>query len=75
MCVRHAMLAQLIEGPQNGLRLREEFEDRAGEVWPLNVGQVHTMLQRLERDGLSRSDGSAAALAGRTRGHRQVPDA
>jgi len=58
MGVRLAMLALLSEGPQYGLRLREEFEDRTGEVWPLNVGQVHTTLQRLERDGLAGSDGS-----------------
>ncbi|HEY2239303.1 MAG TPA: helix-turn-helix transcriptional regulator, partial [Streptosporangiaceae bacterium] len=35
----------------------EEFEARTGEVWPLNVGQVYTTLQRLERDGLVESDG------------------
>ena len=49
---RHALLALLSEGPKYGLRLREEFEARTGEVWPLNVGQVYTTLQRLERDGL-----------------------
>jgi DNA-binding PadR family transcriptional regulator len=59
MSVRHAMLALLSEGPKYGLRLREEFEDRTGEVWPLNVGQVYTTLQRLERDGLVESDGGA----------------
>ena len=58
MSVRHAMLALLSEGPKYGLRLREEFEDRTGEVWPLNVGQVYTTLQRLERDGLVESDGN-----------------
>ena len=58
MSVRHAMLALLSEGPKYGLRLREEFEDRTGEVWPLNVGQVYTTLQRLERDGLVESEGS-----------------
>jgi DNA-binding PadR family transcriptional regulator len=52
MSVRHALLALLSEGPKYGLRLREEFEFRTGEVWPLNVGQVYTTLQRLERDGL-----------------------
>jgi DNA-binding PadR family transcriptional regulator len=50
--VRHALLALLSEGPKYGLQLREEFESRTGEVWPLNVGQVYTTLQRLERDGL-----------------------
>jgi DNA-binding PadR family transcriptional regulator len=52
MSIRHALLALLSEGPKYGLQLRQEFEARTGEVWPLNVGQVYTTLQRLERDGL-----------------------
>jgi DNA-binding PadR family transcriptional regulator len=59
MSVRHAMLALLSEGPKYGLQLREEFEARTGEVWPLNVGQVYNTLQRLERDGLVESDGTS----------------
>jgi DNA-binding PadR family transcriptional regulator len=59
MSVRHALLALLSEGPKYGLQLREEFEARTGEVWPLNVGQVYTTLQRLERDGLVESDDGA----------------
>lgn len=58
MSVRHALLALLSDGPKYGLQLRHEFEARTGEVWPLNVGQVYTTLQRLERDGLVASDGS-----------------
>jgi DNA-binding PadR family transcriptional regulator len=54
--VRHALLALLSEGPKYGLQLRQEFEARTGEVWPLNVGQVYTTLQRLERDGFVQSD-------------------
>jgi DNA-binding PadR family transcriptional regulator len=54
--VRHALLALLSEGPKYGLQLRQEFEARTGDVWPLNVGQVYTTLQRLERDGLAESD-------------------
>jgi DNA-binding PadR family transcriptional regulator len=57
--VRHSLLALLSEGPKYGLQLREEFEARTGEVWPLNVGQVYTTLQRLERDGLVESDDDA----------------
>ncbi len=56
MSVRHALLALLSEGPKYGLQLRQEFEARTGEVWPLNVGQVYTTLGRLERDGLVASD-------------------
>jgi DNA-binding PadR family transcriptional regulator len=59
MSIRHALLALLSEGPKYGLQLRQEFETRTGEVWPLNVGQVYTTLQRLERDGLVESDDTA----------------
>jgi DNA-binding PadR family transcriptional regulator len=58
MSVRHALLALLSEGPKYGLQLRQEFEARTGDVWPLNVGQVYTTLQRLERDGLVEADDS-----------------
>ena len=59
MSVKHALLALLSEGPKYGLQLRQEFEARTGEVWALNVGQVYTTLQRLERDGLVESDDTA----------------
>src|SRR6267378_2662575 len=61
MSVRHALLALLTEGPKYGLQLRDEFEARTGEVWPLNVGQVYTTLQRLERDEFVESDGAGQA--------------
>src|SRR6202142_4044836 len=70
MSVRHALLALLSEGPKYGLQLREEFEDRTGEVWPLNVGQVYTTLQRLERDGLVESDDDGDGDEGPQRGFR-----
>ena len=40
--------------PAYGLQLRNSFEARTGQIWPLNVGQVYTTLNRLERDGLVR---------------------
>jgi DNA-binding PadR family transcriptional regulator len=58
--VRYALLALLSEGPKYGLQLRQEFEAGTGEAWPLNVGQVYTTLQRLERDGLVESDAAEA---------------
>jgi DNA-binding PadR family transcriptional regulator len=70
MSVRHAMLALLSEGPKYGLQLREEFEARTGEVWPLNVGQVYTTLQRLERDGLVESESDGSGEEGPQRGFR-----
>ena len=56
MSVRHALLALLSAGPRYGMQLRDEYEATTGDVWPLNVGQVYTTLQRLERDGLVESD-------------------
>jgi DNA-binding PadR family transcriptional regulator len=56
LSIRHSLLALLSEGQKYGFQLRQEFEASTGEVWPLNVGQVYTTLQRLERDGLAVSD-------------------
>lgn len=56
MSVRHAILALVSAGPRYGLQVKQEFEENTGDVWPLNVGQVYTTLQRLERDGLVESD-------------------
>ena len=69
--MRHALLALLSEGPKYGLQLRHEFEAKTGEVWPLNVGQVYTTLQRLERDGMVESDD--AETDGPQKGFRITP--
>jgi DNA-binding PadR family transcriptional regulator len=50
--IRQGLLALLEQGPMYGYQLRSEFETRTGATWPLNVGQVYTTLNRLERDGL-----------------------
>src|SRR3974390_796889 len=60
MSVRHAILALLSDGPKYGLQLRNEFEGRTGDVWPLNGGEVYSTLQRLERDGLITSSDTEA---------------
>ncbi len=52
MSVRMGVLALLVGGPGYGYQLRGEFEQRTGGSWPLNIGQVYTTLDRLERDGL-----------------------
>ena len=57
MSIRHSLLALLQDRPRYGYQLRTEFEDRTGSSWPLNIGQVYTTLDRLERDGLVRNDG------------------
>ncbi len=70
MSVRHALLALLSEGPKYGLQLREEFEANTGQVWPLNVGQVYTTLQRLERDGLVAAASAEPGDAGAQKAYR-----
>lgn len=52
------MLALLAGEPKHGYQLKTDFESATGAAWPLNVGQVYTTLQRLERDGLVEPDGS-----------------
>src|SRR5215204_29068 len=79
MNVPHALLALLSEGPKYGLRLQSEFEVRTGQVWPLNVGQVYTTLQRLERDGLVETDDEEAERSRKryritTDGERELAD-
>jgi DNA-binding PadR family transcriptional regulator len=59
MSVRHALLALLSAEPKYGLQLRQEFEASTGDVRPLNIGQVYTTLDRLERDGMVETDPDA----------------
>lgn len=61
MSIRHGLLALLEHGPRYGSQLRTEFEARTGATWPLNVGQVYTTLNRLERDGMVTQDGEDEA--------------
>jgi DNA-binding PadR family transcriptional regulator len=61
MSIRHGLLALLERGPRHGYQLRAEFDTATGATWPLNVGQVYSTLDRLERDGLVQQDGSPDA--------------
>jgi DNA-binding PadR family transcriptional regulator len=65
MSVRAGLLALLAEGARYGAQLKAEFEARTGGTWPVNVGQVYTTLDRLERDGLVAAE--AADADGRIR--------
>jgi DNA-binding PadR family transcriptional regulator len=56
MAVREGLLALLREGPSHGYQLKTAFEAATGGAWPLNVGQVYTTLDRLQRDGFVTSD-------------------
>ncbi len=52
MSVKFGLLALLAEAPTHGYQLKTDFERRTANQWALNIGQVYTTLQRLERDGL-----------------------
>ncbi|BCB89767.1 PadR family transcriptional regulator [Phytohabitans suffuscus] len=58
MSVKFGLLALFAEGPKYGYQLRTEFEARTGGTWPVNVGQVYTTLERLERDALVAAEGT-----------------
>ena len=59
MAVKDALLALLADGPKHGYELKSQFDAATGESWPLNIGQVYTTLQRLERAALVTPDGDA----------------
>jgi DNA-binding PadR family transcriptional regulator len=50
--VRNGLLALLGDDPTYGFQLKTLFEAVTANTWELNVGQVYTTLERLERDGL-----------------------
>jgi DNA-binding PadR family transcriptional regulator len=56
MSVRHGLLGLLRLAPAHGYQLRTDLLGITGSTWPLNIGQVYSTLQRLERDGLIEPD-------------------
>lgn len=53
MSIKFAILALLAEKPRHGYEIKKnEFDRCTNHTWPLNIGQVYTTLDRLERDGL-----------------------
>ena len=54
--MRMQLLALLAKEPAHGYELRSRLQRIFGEVYPSpNIGQIYVTLQRLERDGLVRS--------------------
>ena len=52
MGIKEGLLALLADGPRHGYQLKLDLEAATGDAISINVGQVYTTLQRLERDGL-----------------------
>lgn len=52
MSIRMAILGLLSERPLHGYELRSAYEDDLVPHSRVNIGQIYTTLERLERDGL-----------------------
>ena len=52
MAIRESLLALLEQSPSTAYQLKQGFERATSRIWPLNMGQISTTLQRLHRDGL-----------------------
>ena len=57
MSLKFGVLGLLKEEPLHGYEVKNRFEAMLGGTWEVNIGQVYTTLQRLERDGLIRPVG------------------
>jgi DNA-binding PadR family transcriptional regulator len=52
MSLKFGVLGLLAEHALHGYEVKTRYEALFGDAWELNIGQVYTTLQRLERDGL-----------------------
>jgi DNA-binding PadR family transcriptional regulator len=50
--LKFVLLGLLAERPRHGYDLKTVFEELLGGTWPLNIAQVYTALNGLEREGL-----------------------
>src|SRR5256712_2501031 len=55
--LKYGVLGLLAEEPLHGYEVKTRFEAMLGGTWEVNIGQIYTTLQRLERDGLVRPVG------------------
>ncbi len=56
MSVKYAMLGILAEKDLHGYELKSSFDEKVGEFWSLNYGQIYTTLDRLEKEDLVTHD-------------------
>lgn len=56
MSVKYAMLGILAEKDLHGYELKSSFDEKVGEFWSLNYGQIYSTLDRLEREDLVTHD-------------------
>ncbi|MDH4162588.1 MAG: PadR family transcriptional regulator [Nitrospirota bacterium] len=56
MSVKYAMLGILAKKDLHGYELKSRFDEKVGEFWSLNYGQIYTTLDRLEKEDLVTHD-------------------
>lgn len=52
MGLKAGLLCLLDRADAHGYQLKNDLEEATSDIWQVNIGQVYTTLQRLERDGL-----------------------
>lgn len=57
MSLKFGILGLLAQEPLHGYEVKTRFEELLGGTWEVNIGQIYTTLQRLERDGLVEATG------------------
>lgn len=77
MSLRFGILGLLTEAPLHGYQVKQRFEALLGGTWEVNIGQVYSTMQRLERDGLvvavgERGDRGKQAYELTERGRREL---
>jgi len=56
MSIKYAMLGILSQGDLHGYELKSSFDERVGEFWSLNYGQIYSTLDRFEKEELVTHD-------------------
>ncbi len=56
MSVKYAMLGILAGKDLHGYELKSSFDEKVGEFWSLNYGQIYSTLDRLEKEALVTHD-------------------
>lgn len=56
MSIKYAILGILAEQDLHGYELKSRFDEKVGEFWSLNFGQIYSTLDRLEKENLVTHD-------------------
>ena len=50
MSTKHAILGLLSQRPMHGYELKKEFEQSVSFIWSINIGQLYTLLKKMEEE-------------------------